>query len=93
MTELRGCAGVPGLLLSLGCDGGMRLWDVAAGVCLAELSCADITTAVRPGLAQGWNGAGTGSGHGSNSNVRRSGMPSRRRTVGNCVPLRPHAAH
>ncbi|PNW85304.1 hypothetical protein CHLRE_03g180050v5 [Chlamydomonas reinhardtii] len=45
VTELRGCAGVPGLLLSLGCDGGMRLWDVAAGVCLAELSCADITTA------------------------------------------------
>ncbi|KAG2442615.1 hypothetical protein HXX76_002700 [Chlamydomonas incerta] len=45
VTELCGCAGVPGLLLSLGADGGMRLWDVPAGACLAELSCADITTA------------------------------------------------
>ncbi|KAG2448386.1 hypothetical protein HYH02_006968 [Chlamydomonas schloesseri] len=45
VTELRGCAGVPGLLLSLGGDGGMRLWDVAAGACLAALNCADITTA------------------------------------------------
>ncbi len=29
VVELRGCAGCPGRLLSLGADGGLRLWDVA----------------------------------------------------------------
>ncbi|EFJ52110.1 hypothetical protein VOLCADRAFT_120350 [Volvox carteri f. nagariensis] len=38
VVELRGCAGVPGLLVSLGLDGGLRLWDVAEGTCLAEMA-------------------------------------------------------
>ncbi|GLC63528.1 hypothetical protein PLESTF_000046100 [Pleodorina starrii] len=45
VVELRGCAGVPGLLLSLGLDGSVRLWDVAAGgSCLAELTAPDALT-------------------------------------------------
>lgn len=46
MVDLRGCVGVPGLLLSLSADGRLRLWDAPSSACLASVQ-ADATTAVR----------------------------------------------
>ncbi|GIL42825.1 hypothetical protein Vafri_678 [Volvox africanus] len=48
VVELRGCAGLPGLLLSLGLDSSIRLWDVAAGICLAEMASDAITLETHP---------------------------------------------
>ncbi|GIL73165.1 hypothetical protein Vretimale_4757 [Volvox reticuliferus] len=48
VVELRGCPGVPGLLLSLGLDSSIRLWDVAAGICLAEMASDAITLETHP---------------------------------------------
>ncbi|PNH05875.1 hypothetical protein TSOC_007830 [Tetrabaena socialis] len=60
VVQLCGCRGVPGLLLSLGADGGMRLWDVSAAegvgggaACIAELQ-SDALAVVRRAAKRWW---------------------------------------
>ncbi|KXZ56814.1 hypothetical protein GPECTOR_1g733 [Gonium pectorale] len=44
VVELRGCPGVPGLLLSVGADGGVALWDLAAEGALIARAAGDAQT-------------------------------------------------
>ncbi len=67
VLELSGCRGVPGLLLSLGADGCVRLWDVAGSRCLAVVHTGDAVAAVGAGKGgregRGEPGKGEGGGH------------------------------
>lgn len=71
VLDLSGCRAVPGLLLSLGADGCVRLWDVAAGRCLAVVHTGDAVAAVggvegRRGVGRPrTEGVGTGRGEGT----------------------------